>query len=85
MLLEKVSIHTEIIFVHCYKIVIITCSFSVFVENCILLPKGITELNIVEILLQSALFSVTKNVASKSFYKSKIHPFPLMLMQRNEI
>jgi hypothetical protein len=25
-----------------------------------------------------------KNVASKSFYKSKIHPFPLMLMQRNE-
>jgi hypothetical protein len=40
--------------------VIITCSFSVFVENCILLPKGITELNIVEILLQSALFSVTK-------------------------
>jgi hypothetical protein len=26
-----------------------------------------------------------KNVASKSFYKSKIHPFPLMLMQRNEM
>ena len=42
MLLEKVSIHTEIIFVHCYKFFfIITCSFSVFVKNCILLPKGI--------------------------------------------
>jgi hypothetical protein len=54
MLLEKVSIHTEIIFV------IITCSFSVFAENCKLLPKSINELNIVEILLQSALFSVTK-------------------------
>jgi hypothetical protein len=40
--------------------VIITCSFSVFVENCKLLPKSINELNIVEILLQSALFSVTK-------------------------
>ena len=26
-----------------------------------------------------------KNVASKSLYKSKIHPFPLMLMQRNEM
>jgi hypothetical protein len=39
MLLEKVSIHTEILFVHCYKVFfIITCSFSVFVENCILLP-----------------------------------------------
>jgi hypothetical protein len=43
-MLEKVSIHTEIIFVHCYKFFfIITCSFSVFVENCILLPKGIDE------------------------------------------
>jgi hypothetical protein len=29
-------------------------------------------------------FSYT-NVASKSFYKSKIHPLPLMLMQRNEM
>jgi hypothetical protein len=45
MLLEKVSIHTEILFVHCYKFFfIITCSFSVFVENCILLPKGLNEL-----------------------------------------
>ena len=26
-----------------------------------------------------------KNVASKSFYQNKIHPFPLMLMQRNEM
>jgi hypothetical protein len=34
----------EIIFVHCYKFfLIIACSFSVFVENCILLPKGIDE------------------------------------------
>jgi hypothetical protein len=30
-------------------------------------------------------FSRYKNVASKSFYKSKIHPFPLMLMQRDEM
>ena len=44
MLLEKVSIHTEILFVHCYKFFfIITCSFTVFVENCILLSKGINE------------------------------------------
>ena len=44
MLLEKVSIHTELLVVHCYKFFfIITCSFSVFVENCILLPKGINE------------------------------------------
>jgi hypothetical protein len=44
MLLEKVSIHKEILFVHCYTFFfIITCSFTVFVENCILLPKGIDE------------------------------------------
>ena len=44
MLLERVSIYTEIIFVHCYKFFfIITYSFSVFVENCILLSKGIDE------------------------------------------
>jgi hypothetical protein len=42
MLLEKVSIHTEIIIIQVFFI--ITCSFSVFVENCILLPKGINEL-----------------------------------------
>ena len=108
MLLEKVSIHTEIIFVHCYKFFfIIACSFSVFVENCILLPKGINECVVflcivhvwfwfftllpifwllvikgqffprTQILFQSAFFLSYKNVASKSFYKSKIHPFPL--------
>ena len=44
MLLEKVSIHTATLFVHCYIFFFIfTCSFSVFVENCILLPKGINE------------------------------------------
>ena len=94
---------------------IITCSFSVFVENCILLPKGINEFVVflcivylwfwfftllprfvllvikgqffhrTKILFQSAYFFSYKNVASKSFYKSKIHPFPLMLMQRNEM
>jgi hypothetical protein len=48
MLLEKVSIHTDILFVHCYKFYfIITCSFSVFVENCILLPKGIQNVFVV--------------------------------------
>jgi hypothetical protein len=42
ILLEKVSMHTEILFVQCYKFFfIITCSFSVFVENCILQTKGI--------------------------------------------
>ena len=30
-----------------------------------------------KILFQSAFFSSYKNVASKSFYKSKIHPFHL--------
>jgi hypothetical protein len=113
MLLEKVSVHTEIIFVYCYKFLLFICSFSVFVENCILLrmPKGINEcvvfLRIVHvwfwfffflprILLgtifpeQTFCFRVhfffsCRNVALKSFYKSKIHPFPLMLMQRNEI
>jgi hypothetical protein len=116
MLLEKVSIHTEILFVHCYKFFfIITCSFSVFVENCILLPKCINEFVVflcivhvwfwfftllpiflllvikgqffprTQILFQSAFFFSYKNVASKSFYKSRIHPFPLMLMQRNEM
>ena len=43
MLFEKVSVHTEILFVYCYKVCFIICSFSVFVENCILLPKGINE------------------------------------------
>jgi hypothetical protein len=48
MLLEKVSMHTEILFVQCYKFFfIITCSFSVFVENCILLPKGIQNVFVV--------------------------------------
>ena len=115
MLLEKVS-NTEILFVHCYKFFfIITCSFSVFVENCILLPKGINEFVVflcivhvwfwfftllpiflllvikgqffprTTVLFQSAFFFSYKNVASKSFYKSRIHLFPLMLMQRNEM
>ena len=48
MLLEKVSMHTEILFVQCYKFFfIITCSFSVFVENCILLPNGIQNVFVV--------------------------------------
>jgi hypothetical protein len=38
-----------------------------------------------KILFQSGFFFSYKNVASKSFYKSKIQPFPLMLMQRNEM
>ena len=40
-ILEKVSVHTEILFLQVFFI--ITCSFSVFVENCILLPKGLNE------------------------------------------
>jgi hypothetical protein len=100
MLLEKVSIHTEILFVHCYKFfLIISCSFSVFVENCILLPKGLNEfvvfLCIVHVwfwffillprFLLLVIFFRYKNVASKSFYQNEIQPFPLMLMQRNEM
>ena len=45
MLLENVSIHTE--YSICSLLIfffIITCSFAVFVENCVLLPKGINEL-----------------------------------------
>jgi hypothetical protein len=38
-----------------------------------------------KILFQSAFVFSYKNVASESFYKSKIHHFPLMLMQRNEM
>jgi hypothetical protein len=38
-----------------------------------------------KILFQSAFFFSYKNVASKSFYKSRIHLFPLILMQRNEM
>ena len=48
MLLEKVSMHTEILFVQCYNFFFfITCSFSVFVENCILLPNGIQNVFVV--------------------------------------
>jgi hypothetical protein len=43
MLLEKVSIHTEILFVHCYKFFLLLLVLFLFVENCILLPKGINE------------------------------------------
>ena len=44
MLLENVSIHTEYSICSLLKVFfIITCSFAVFVENCILLPKGIDE------------------------------------------
>ena len=117
MLLEIVSIHTYILFVHCYKffLIIISCSFSVFVQNCILLPKGINKfvvfLCIVHLWfsfftllprflllvvkeqffsqnknsVSECIFFSYKNVASKPFYKSKIHPFPLMIMQRNEM
>ena len=101
MLLKKVSMHTEIIFVYCYKFLL---------ENCILLSKGLNEfvvflcivlyMNAFDLLSlypnfycwpeQKLCFRVHfyfsyKNDASKSFYKGKIHPFPLMLIQRNEM
>ena len=87
-----------------YLFIIISCSFSVFVENCILLPKDINELVVflsivhlwfrfftllprfvllvikgqffprIQILFQSAFFFSFKNVGSKPFYMSKIHP-----------
>jgi hypothetical protein len=34
MLLEKVSIHTEILFVHCYKFFFLLLVLFLFVENC---------------------------------------------------
>jgi hypothetical protein len=46
MLLEKMSIYTQkfYLFIVTSFYFIITCSFSVFVENCIfILPKGINE------------------------------------------
>jgi hypothetical protein len=43
MLLEKVSIHTYILFVHCYRFFLLLLVLFLFVENCILLPKGIYE------------------------------------------
>ena len=71
MLLEKVSIHTEIIFVHCYKILLLSLVlFLCLLKIVYCMPKSINELNIVEILLQSAFFFSYKIVASKSFYKS---------------
>jgi hypothetical protein len=93
-------------------LIIISCSFSVFFENCILLPKCINEfvvfLCIVHLWfwffspfthifiighkgtifsknnnsVSECIFFIYKNVASKPLYKSKIHPFPLMIMQR---
>jgi hypothetical protein len=71
--------------------VIITCSFSVLVENCILLPKSINELNIVEILLQSAFFFSYKIVASRrqtshSHYGSKVPAVTITVFKyRNKI
>jgi hypothetical protein len=115
MLLEKVSIHTYILFVHCYKFFYYYLFFFCVCWKCILLPKGINEFVVFQcivhvwfwfftpfpiflllvikgqffprtnILFQSAFFCIYKNVASKSFDKSEIHPFPLMLMQRNEM
>ena len=44
MILENMSIYTEYYICSLLKgFFISTCSFSVFVENCILLPKGINE------------------------------------------
>ena len=44
MLLEKVSMHIAILFVHCCKfLLLLLVLFLCFVENCTLLPKGIAE------------------------------------------
>ena len=43
MLLEKVCIHRNSTCSLLQVFFIITCSFSVLVENCILLPKGLYE------------------------------------------
>ena len=117
MLLEKVSIHTEILFVHCYNLfllllVLFLCLLKIayyclkvymnLLCSCVLYMYGFDFFTILprflslvikgqffsqnKILFQSAFFFfIYKNVASKSFYKSKIHPFLLMLMHRNEM
>ena len=108
MLLEKSWLTQKFyLFIATSFFFIITCSFSVFVENCILLPMRnkwiccvpvyctcmvlifypFTQIFIIS--HKGTIFSQNKNsvsqcififryknVASKSFYKSKIHPFP---------
>ena len=88
---------------------IITCSFSVFVENCILLPMRYKWIccvpvyctcmllifyNFAQIFIIShkgTIFSQNKHSVSECIFifryknQNKIHPFPLMLMQRNEM
>ena len=84
-ILEKVSVHTEILFLQVFFI--ITCSFSVFVENCILLPKGLNEFvvflckvlifypftHIFIIVHKGTIFSQNKNSVSECiFFYSQI-------------
>ena len=117
VLLEKVSIHTEIIFVHCYKFfllllvlflcllkivyyclwginefVVFLCIVHVWFWFFILSPRFLLLVIKWQIFSQNknsvseCIFIFRyKNVASKSFYQNKIHPFPLMLMQRKEM
>ena len=64
------------------EFVVFLCIVHVWFWFFILLPRFFPR---TKIMFQSAFFLRYKNVASKSFYQSKIHPFPLMLMQRNEM
>jgi hypothetical protein len=112
MLLEKVSMHTAILFVHCCKfLLLLLVLFLCFVENCTLLPKGINEfvvfLCIVHLCFRlftllprflllvikgqffprtnKCIFFQLQKCSNETYKKSKIHPIPLMIMQRHEM
>ena len=68
----KLKIETKMIFYPFTQIFIISHKGTIFSHN----NNSVSE----------CIFIFRyKNVPSKSFYQNKIHPFPLMLMQRNEM
>jgi hypothetical protein len=56
-----------------------------FTQICIISHKGTIFSQNKNSVSERIFIFRYKNVASKSFYQNKIHPFPLMLMQRNEM
>ena len=95
MLLEKVSIHTEILFVHCYNFFLLLlvlflyllkivyyclwdykwiCCVPVYCTCMVLIFYPFSQIVIISHKGTKKIFRY-KNVASKSFYQSKIHLF----------
>jgi hypothetical protein len=95
MLLEKVSIHTEILFVHCYNFFLLLlvlflyllkivyyclwdykwiCCVPVYCTCMVLIFYPFSQIVIISHKGTKKIFRY-KNVASKSFYQSKIHFF----------